>query len=145
MRPYLDNLTTLSSSAGKNGGKTVTELPSNFELLTFEFMRGRSIPRALIVVDEFQNTSLLEAKTILTRAGEKSKMVLMGDASQIDVSPNFLNSTNNGLSVSAALFTDPELPMASRSRVARVHLRMGVRSALAELATQVFDKPIPLD
>jgi PhoH-like ATPase len=120
-------------------------LPKGFELLPFEFMRGRSIPDTMIVVDEFQNTNLHEAKTILTRVGENTKMVIMGDPSQIDVSPNFLNATNNGLTVSATLLTNRELPMDKRSRVARVHLRQGVRSGFADMASEVFNQPMPLD
>lgn len=151
MKPYLDNISRLMS-AGKNGSpnKPVSyskaeSLPFGFELLPFEFMRGRSIPKAMIVVDEFQNTNLHEAKTILTRVGEETKMVIMGDASQIDVSPNFLNATNNGLTVSATLLTDPNLPMDKRSRVARVKLHAGVRSGFADMASDIFDQPVPLD
>ena len=145
IQPYLDNLSQLMNPNKPPGEKVLTKLPPNFEILPFEFMRGRSLMNALIVIDEFQNASELEAKTILTRLGVKSKIVLMGDPSQIDPSSHNLTASNNGLTLSARRLTNPELSMDRRSRVARIHLRTGVRSEGAELATDAFDLPIPLD
>lgn len=166
MKPYLDNLaiiqnlrqgiTTASApkaqsgkgrEAGKSGPdrKPLMKLPFGFNILPFEFLRGRSLSRAMVVMDEFQNTNLHEAKTTLTRVGGNTKIVIMGDPTQIDVSPNFLNSSNNGLSVSAAIFTGSGLSMDERSRTGLVRLHAGVRSGFAELATKVFEQPTPLD
>ena len=61
------------------------------------YIRGRSIPKQYLIVDESQNLSPHEIKTIVTRAGEGTKIVLTGDCEQID-SP-YLDSINNGLAI----------------------------------------------
>ncbi len=114
---------------------------SNLDLLPFTKMRGRSLHDMFVIADEFQNTSIHEAKTMLTRVGEGSKIVILGDATQIDV--NYLNERNNGLSVSANLFTADSLSEEERSHVAFVKLKEGVRSALAKLSAKVFENPHP--
>lgn len=113
---------------------------SNLDLLPFSKMRGRSLHDMFVIADEFQNTSIHEAKTMLTRVGEGSKIVILGDATQIDVT--YLNERNNGLSVSANLFTADSLSEEERSHVALVKLKDGVRSALAKLSAKVFENPI---
>jgi PhoH-like ATPase len=117
------------------------KLSSNVQLVAFPHLRGRSISDAFLILDEAQNTSVHEIKTFLTRAGEGSKLVVLGDASQIDLP--YLNEHNNGLSVTVSLFTADSLSEEQRSRVGYVRLTEGVRSALAEMARQLFEKPIP--
>jgi PhoH-like ATPase len=65
------------------------------EFLPLTFMRGRSLPNTLIILDEAQNTSVHEIKTLLTRTGEGSKVICLGDIDQIDAP--WLDKQNNGL------------------------------------------------
>lgn len=93
------------------------------------FIRGRSINNQYMIIDEAQNLSPLAVKTILTRAGEGTKVVLTGDPDQIDV-PG-LNKEDNGLSVAAACFQEQP--------IAAVHeLTQCERSELAALAAQLL-------
>ncbi len=110
---------------------------SGYTLMAFPHIRGRSIQDSFIVMDEAQNSSVHEMKTFLTRAGEGSKMVILGDASQIDVP--YLNESNNGLSVTASLVLSAGLTLEERSHIGYVKLTEGVRSALAEIAVKLFD------
>ncbi len=121
-------------------GAGVGTLPNKdkIHLVAFPHLRGRSISDSFLILDEAQNTSVHEIKTFLTRAGEGTKMVILGDATQID-SP-FLNERNNGLSVSTGLFTAHDMSDVDRSLVAHVELTEGVRSQLADLARRLFDK-----
>ncbi|NJL26211.1 MAG: hypothetical protein HC902_14355 [Calothrix sp. SM1_5_4] len=145
-QPYLDNIQAINKRGAQPGSKQLrlqARLPERWEILPFEFMRGRSISDSLIIVDEFQNTNGHEAKTILTRIGENSKLILMGDVGQIDVPPTFLNKWNNGLALSMAAFTNPSLSDEELSHVAVVELFEGVRSAAAELSSRAFDMATP--
>jgi PhoH-like ATPase len=154
---YYDNLRVLNSKSsvqaqGKgstaqaankkqmaSNGKKVN-VP-NLELLAFPYVRGRSLHYVFLIVDEFQNTNILEAKTVLTRAAEGTKVVVMGNVAQID--DRFLNERNNGLSVTASLFTQDSLSEEERSLVGFVQLKEGVRTDLAKLAIKVFGQPLP--
>ncbi len=89
------------------------------------YIRGRSIPRQYIVVDEAQNLTPHEVKTVITRAGEGTKIVLTGDRYQID-NP-YVDATSNGLSYVIERFRESAL-------AGHVTLRKGERSALAEHA-----------
>jgi PhoH-like ATPase len=82
------------------------EIEGRIELDVSTHMRGRSIPRTIIVIDEAQNFSAENIKTLLTRAGENTKIILTGDLSQID-NPR-LDSENNGLRVWAERSRHPE-------------------------------------
>jgi PhoH-like ATPase len=117
--------------------KNFTPNKSKVSLVAFPHLRGRSITDSFLILDEAQNTSVHEIKTFLTRAGEGSKMVILGDATQID-SP-FLNERNNGLTVTTNLILNDE-SLAGRSLVAHVELTEGVRSLLAEYARLLFEK-----
>ena len=66
------------------------------ELEALTYIRGRSIPKQYIIIDEAQNLTPHEVKTIISRAGENTKMILTGDPNQID-NP-YLDSSSNGLS-----------------------------------------------
>ena len=94
------------------------------EALTF--MRGRSIPSQFIILDETQNISNHELKTMVTRCGEGTKIVLLGDPDQID-NP-YLNQANCGLSIAMDKLMDHPL-------VGHVKLTKGERSELATLAS----------
>jgi PhoH-like ATPase len=89
------------------------------------YIRGRSIPNQFMIVDEAQNLTPHEVKTILTRAGEGTKIVLTGDPYQID--HPYLDSLSNGLAYVVARFRD--VPIAGT-----VTLERGERSQLAEFS-----------
>ncbi len=103
MQPIFDNLTYLmrhdrrSEDEGSVQQK-VDKLLKNqqVELEALTYIRGRSIPRQFVIVDEAQNLTPHEVKTIISRAGENTKMVFTGDPQQID-NP-YLDSASNGLS-----------------------------------------------
>jgi PhoH-like ATPase len=99
------------------------------EIEPLTYIRGRSLPRQFLIIDEAQNLTPHEVKTVLTRAGEGTKVVLTGDRYQID-NP-YVDATSNGLSYVAERFRSS--PMAGH-----VTLKKGERSALAELAAQVL-------
>jgi PhoH-like ATPase len=91
------------------------------------FMRGRSLPNQYILVDEAQNLTPLEVKTLISRAGEGAKIVLTGDPEQIDA--QHLDSESNGL-----IYAMRKLRHSPLS--AHVHLTKGERSELADLAAK---------
>lgn len=93
------------------------------------FIRGRSIPDVYMIVDEAQNLTPHEVKTIITRAGEGTKIILTGDPSQID--SKYLDATNNGLSFVTERFKEFGI-------AATVKFTKSERSALAELAANVL-------
>lgn len=104
MQPIFDNLTYLMGlHAGKDEGEASVRLKIEklmrehiIELEALTYIRGRSIPQQYVIVDEAQNLTPHEVKTIISRAGEGTKMVLTGDPGQID-NP-YLDSSSNGLS-----------------------------------------------
>ena len=99
------------------------------ELEAIAYIRGRSIPNALIIVDEAQQLSKEDVKTILTRAGEGTKIILTGDLDQID-NPK-LDATNNGLLHVMECFRDS--PLASH-----ITFTQGERSRLATVASEIL-------
>jgi PhoH-like ATPase len=88
-------------------------------------MRGRSLPNQLILLDECQNLNLHEIKTVLTRLGEGSKIVLMGDHDQIDA--KYLDKNNNGLALAS-------IKLKGSPMVGVMALPKGERSDLASYA-----------
>jgi len=94
------------------------------------YIRGRSIPRQFIIIDEAQNLSPHEAKTIITRAGIGTKIVLTGDYYQID--HPYLNLYTNGISYTFN-------KMMGQPIFAHVTLEKGERSELAELASKLME------
>jgi PhoH-like ATPase len=99
------------------------------EIEAITFIRGRSIPNAFIVIDEAQNLSMHELKTIITRVGDGTKIVLTGDIEQID--NVHVDAFTNGLTYAVERFKD--YPIAGH-----VTLIKGERSALATLASQIL-------
>ena len=93
------------------------------------YIRGRSIPNQYLIVDEAQNLTPHEIKTILTRAGLGTKVILTGDCYQID-NP-YVDSSNNGLTFSVEKFKSEPL-------AAHVTLSKGERSELAETAANIL-------
>ena len=99
------------------------------ELQPISLIRGRSFHNSFIIIDEAQNLTQHELKTIITRAGENTKIVLTGDVDQIDTLS--LDAYNNGLSVAIEKFKEYNL-------AAHVTLLKGERSELASLAADVL-------
>jgi len=93
------------------------------------YMRGRSIPFQYILIDEVQNLTLHEVKTLITRVGEGSKIVLLGDPYQID-SP-YLDFNSNGLMVATNAFK-------GQSIFGSVFLQTTERSELSRLASELL-------
>lgn len=99
------------------------------QLQAMTYIRGRSIPNAFIIIDESQNISKQEIKTILTRAGTGTKIVLTGDIEQIDHMN--LDAINNGLSYVIDKFKDSDL-------AGHITLTKGERSPLATKAAEIL-------
>ena len=133
MQPIYDNLDLLLglNKAEKKDGRSYAELVDmgyvQIEPLTY--IRGRSLPNVYMIVDEAQNLTPHEVKTIITRAGEGTKIILTGDPYQID--HPYLDSSNNGLTTVAERFKMEAI-------AGHVILTKGERSPLAELATQIL-------
>ena len=97
------------------------------EALTY--IRGRSISNAFVIIDEAQNLTMHELKTIITRVGENTKIVLTGDVEQID--SVYLDATSNGLSYAVEKFKQHGL-------AGHVTLLKGERSKVATLASKIL-------
>jgi PhoH-like ATPase len=122
-----DSLNFLTSSGNGSGRKSSwkDKLSQYTDQITFEaltYIRGRSITNAYIIIDECQNTTKEQIKTVLTRVGMNSKIVLLGDIDQIDHS--YLDAVNNGLTYTIEAFKDSNLS-------GHVTLERGERSDLA--------------
>jgi PhoH-like ATPase len=133
MQPIYDNVEFLMglSRADKKAGRSYREL-IDLGLVAIEpltYIRGRSIPNQYIVVDEAQNLTPHEVKTIITRVGDNTKIVLTGDPYQID-NP-YVDATSNGLVHVVNKFKHERL-------AGHITLTKGERSALAELASNVL-------
>ena len=133
MQPIYDNIELLLglSKGEKSEGRSHKELMElgYVEIEPLTYIRGRSLPAVFMIVDEAQNLTPHEVKTIITRAGEGTKIVLTGDPYQID-NP-YIDASNNGLTTVVERFKDESI-------AGHITLRKGERSALAELATQVL-------
>jgi PhoH-like ATPase len=133
MQPIFDNVEYLMnlSRSEKKQGRGYHELIDlgimQIEPLTY--IRGRSIPNQYIIVDEAQNLTPHEVKTIITRAGDGTKIVLTGDPYQID-NP-YVDATNNGLIHVANRFKSERL-------AGHITMAKGERSPLAELAANLL-------
>ncbi len=130
MQPIFDNVEFLMGADKKAAGRAQELLNQgmlNIEPLTY--IRGRSIPNQYLIVDEAQNLTPHEIKTIVTRAGQGTKVVLTGDNYQID-NP-YVDSANSGLTYSVERFKGHRIS-------AHVTLTKGERSELAELAANIL-------
>ncbi|GIL18281.1 MAG: hypothetical protein BroJett040_20320 [Oligoflexia bacterium] len=130
MQPIFDNVEFLMGADKKAAGRAqelINQGMLNIEPLTY--IRGRSIPKQYLVVDEAQNLTPHEIKTIITRAGRGTKVVLTGDVYQID-NP-YVDSANSGLTYAVEKFKGHAI-------AAHVTLTKGERSELAELAANIL-------
>ena len=99
------------------------------EVEALTYIRGRSISNAFIIIDEAQNLTAHEVKTIITRVGEGTKVILTGDIEQID--NVYTNETSNGLTYAIEKFKHAEL-------AGHITFRKGERSKIATLASKVL-------
>jgi PhoH-like ATPase len=133
MQPIFDNVEYLMnlSRSEKKAGRGYHELLDLgiLEIEPLTYIRGRSIPNQFIIVDEAQNLTPHEVKTIITRAGDGTKIVLTGDPYQID-NP-YVDQTNNGLVHVVNRFKTERL-------AGHVTMSKGERSPLAELAANLL-------
>ncbi len=138
MQPIYDNMDILlslhddKSENPKNKKKATIEDYMDYGFLELEpltYIRGRSLPDQFIIIDEAQNLSPHEMKTIITRAGQNTKVVLTGDPYQIDIP--YLDAISNGLSVAVE-------KLKGEAMVGHMTLEKGERSALADLAAKYF-------
>ncbi len=131
MKPIFDNLEYLLIGSGtrKRGVPDIETLlqAGQIEIEPLAYIRGRSLPQQYVIVDEAQNLTPHEVKTVITRCAEGTKIVLTGDPFQID-NP-YVDSSTNGLSVVADRLRGEPL-------VGHVVLRKGERSELANLAAK---------
>jgi PhoH-like ATPase len=133
MQPLYDNLSVIESNQnGKNGsGRRVKELLDEEKIVItpLSYIRGRSIVKVFFIVDEAQNLTPHEVKTIITRAGEGTKIVLTGDIYQID--HPYLDSQSNGLSFLIE-------KMKGQNLYTHINLEKGERSELSDLAINLL-------
>jgi len=131
MKPWLmpiqDNMDFLLN--GKKDSMAMFFENGTIEIEAITYIRGRSIANAFIIIDEAQNLTAHEMKTIVTRAGENAKIVLTGDIEQID--NMYIDATTNGLSYAIEKFKDKDL-------AGHITLTRGERSKIATLAAKIL-------
>jgi PhoH-like ATPase len=133
MQPLWDNISVIRHRLSPEGKETkaLSEMIEHekIQIAPLAYIRGRSLDHVFFIVDEAQNLTPHEVKTIITRAGEGSKVVFTGDIHQIDTP--YLDSQSNGLTVLIDRMKEQEL-------FAHVNLVKGERSHLAELASTLL-------
>ena len=132
MQPLYDNLSVMCAHLGESDVRSKLDdllVKYKLEVTPLAYIRGRSLQRVFFIVDEAQNLTPHEVKTIITRAGEGTKIVLTGDIQQID--HPYLDSLSNGLSYLINR-------MVGQPIYAHITLEKGERSALAELASNLL-------
>ena len=133
MQPIYDNLEFLcEETSGADNGLETKQWVMESEKIEMEavtYIRGRSLPRMYFIVDEAQNLTPHEVKTIISRAGENTKVILTGDATQID-NP-YLDKDSNALSYVIGRFTGQPI-------FGNIFLSKTERSELAAIATEIL-------
>ena len=132
MRPIADTIEFLIDAGGAIRGHRDCEELSRIGLIEIQpltYIRGRSISNRFVVIDEAQNLTPLEVKTVITRIGQAAKVVLTGDPYQID-NP-YVDANSNGFTYLVNHFRSEPL-------AAHIELRKGERSELAELAANLL-------
>ena len=133
MQPLFDNLSVIRHQFSEKDGRAskLTEMLDKEKLVItpLAYIRGRSFQKVFFIIDEAQNLTPHEVKTIITRAGEGTKIVFTGDIHQID--HPYLDTLSNGLSFLINR-------MVGQAMYAHITLKKGERSALAELASDLL-------
>lgn len=128
VQPIFDNMKIAFSENGMSYIQTMMDR-GVIEIESLSYIRGRSLPDTIFIVDEAQNITYHEAKAVLTRMGENSKIILLGDIEQIDA-PH-LDATSSGLSSIVELFKNFD-------ESAHITLLKGERSRLASYAAKIL-------
>lgn len=129
MQPIYDNLEFLFDTKKPGDIEKVLAGLGSIQVEALTYIRGRSIPGQFIIIDEAQNLSRHEVKTIVSRVGEGSKIVLMGDPEQID--HPYLDASSNGLTYVVERFKEESIS-------GHITLERGERSRLAQLAADLL-------
>ena len=133
MQPLFDNLSVIRHQfrAKDKRVKKINQILEDEKLLItpLAYIRGRSLQRSFFIVDEAQNLTPHEVKTIITRAGDGTKIVFTGDIQQID--HPYLDKKSNGLTYLISRMKDQDM-------YAHITLEKGERSQLADLASELL-------
>jgi PhoH-like ATPase len=129
MQPIYDNLEFLFDTKKPGDIEKILAGLGSIQVEALTYIRGRSIPGQFIIIDEAQNLSKHEIKTIVSRVGENSKIVLLGDPDQID--HPYLDASSNGLTYVVERFKDQNIS-------GHITLERGERSHLAQLAADLL-------
>jgi PhoH-like ATPase len=133
MQPIFDNLEFLCASSTGEGNARETQkfiMDSNkIEMEAVTYIRGRSLPKIYMIIDEAQNLTPHEVKTIISRAGQGTKVILTGDPTQID-NP-YLDKDSNALTYVVGKFSNQRL-------FGHVFLEKTERSELAAIAAEIL-------
>ena len=132
MGALLDNLEVLTN--GENAGEwaraaTADLLNKRIKIRSLNFMRGRTFLNRYIIIDEAQNLTSKQMKTLITRAGPGSKVVCLGNLGQIDTP--YLTETTSGLTYVVDRFKDWQYS-------GHITLKRGERSRLADFASEIL-------
>ncbi len=129
MGALMDNLEVLAPQEGGEWGRAATAdiLSSKIKIRSLNFMRGRTFQNKYVIIDEAQNLTAKQMKTLITRAGPGTKIVCLGNIAQIDTP--YLSETTSGLTYVVDRFKD-------WPHGGHVTLRRGERSRLAEFASE---------
>lgn len=128
MSPIMDNF----RHAFKDKDLTYFEMlldKGTIEIAPLSYMRGRTFSNTFLIFDEAQNSTIHEIKTVVTRMGENSKIVLLGDTDQIDTP--YIDSLSNGLTVVSEKFKNESI-------AAHIKLKKGERSLLSAIAAKII-------
>lgn len=129
MQPIFDNLEFLFDTKKTGDIEKILAGMGSIEVEALTYIRGRSIPGQFIIIDEAQNLSRHEVKTIVSRVGEGSKIILVGDPDQID--HPYLDASSNGLTYVVERFKNEAIS-------GHITLERGERSNLAQLAADLL-------
>lgn len=131
MQPIYDNLEFLCNSTGNEPNETLRWVMESkkLEMEAVTYIRGRSLPKIFMIIDEAQNLTPHEVKTIISRAGEGTKVVLTGDPTQID-NP-YLDKDSNGLTFTIGKFKEQKI-------FGQIYFDKTERSELAALAAKIM-------
>jgi len=123
IKPIVDNFKDGTNNSDDSYFEMMMQ-KGQIEVAPLPFIRGRTFNDAFIIVDEAQNASIHELKTIITRVGRDSKIVLLGDTDQVDTP--YLDTFSNGLTITVDRFKDQviaghiSLPKSERSEIAAI-------------------------
>ncbi len=131
MQPIYDNLECICASTGGDVNETLQFVMASkqIEMEAVTYIRGRSLPKMYFIIDEAQNLTPHEVKTIISRAGDGTKVILAGDPSQID-NP-YLDKDSNGLTFTVAKFSGQKM-------YGNIFLTKTERSELAALSAEIL-------